>query len=942
MLKLCRIFCLAWILHLGVVSDVKAQTIIVDFDSKGSVLPSSQGWSDFTSNQAFGQFVEEQGITYWEADGSAGRAQWRYIPSALENDMASKNGWRMSWTSKIVSGQYITDYYSNGTKRFLPVLSKNSSGELIVTLSGAGTFTLASDAVASAYNDYEVIYNPDTGLATFTFNDEVITSTWEGEASSQNMVVWGNGSSTNAGIARYELVNLTIFANRQPNSVLQWDTSSLEFDGSTEFLAIDDDISTVSQLSAGAIYTEFRATGTTATIFSLSNSSEPSSEFALVINSDGTLRVHARENGTFINDSKTPDSYNDNQEHKAVILVNDSGTKIAVDGSLVYSGSSTQFLSAIGNPDSMNIGRNFDNSGGQWYFSGGIGETRVYAQPPSVYDALVMTSSEKAVASYDARLALPPTDLGWQDDTTNSAFGELVGSVSGAYWVTNGAGGRAEWEVVPTAQLNEAALQKGWKIQSELQLVSGSSISTYYANGIKRFLVQLSINANGDLIADVENGSSHTLITQTGDVDFHSYEVRYNPSSDMATFRFNGNEIETWSGSASTQNVVVWGNGSSSQSGTANYKNVRFSIPTNTSDFFETTVFEGGAEGASGMSNYRIPSIIQAIDDSLLAFIEGRPNGADPGAPGLINVSFKRSTDNGRSWSPVEVLAANPSYDYSDPRPLVDSQTGSVFVFYTQWLDLCAQNFDCIEPDDPNYLIYRKSDDNGVTWGAPVNISAQVKDPTWRSINAGPGHGIQLEWQTSSQGGNSGRLIFPAIVRASNSLFYVASIYSDDNGVTWNKGSLTPISGPTEADIVELTNGELLLSARNDGGAPESRYHFVSSDGGETWVQTSHNIQVSRVDTGITRYKAQRSGDNENRIIVSAPIGNPPGANRNDLGIWSSFDEGATFQPPLQVVYGYSAYSDIITMNDGSVGIIYEATGNTLVKFINLDLEEIE
>ena len=37
-----------------------------------------------------------------------------------------------------------------------------------------------------------------------------------------------------------------------------------------------------------------------------------------------------------------------------------------------------------------------------------------------------------------------------------------------------------------------------------------------------------------------------------------------------------------------------------------------------------------------------------------------------------------------------------------------------------------------------------------------------------------------------------------------------------------------------------------------------------------------------------------------------------------------------------------SADGLVITMNDGSVGIIYEATGNTLVKFINLDLEEIE
>ena len=78
------------------------------------------------------------------------------------------------------------DYAANGMDpqrcQLTPVLNKNSSGELIATLSGAGTFTLASDAIASAYNDYEVIYNPDTGLATFTFNDEVITSTWEGEA----------------------------------------------------------------------------------------------------------------------------------------------------------------------------------------------------------------------------------------------------------------------------------------------------------------------------------------------------------------------------------------------------------------------------------------------------------------------------------------------------------------------------------------------------------------------------------------------------------------------------------------------------------------------------------------------------------------------------------------------------------------------------------------
>ena len=476
------------------------------------------------------------------------------------------------------------------------------------------------------------------------------------------------------------------------------------------------------------------------------------------------------------------------------------------------------------------------------------------------------------------------------------------------------------------------------------RVVSGSSITNYYSNGSKRFLASLSINGEGDLVAALEGGSTHTLVETTGASDYHSYSITYNADTERATFAFNGMAVEVWNGATNSQNVINWGNGSTGSNGIANYRSVTFETIDGPPPppYFVSDVFVGGAEGVNGMNNYRIPSFVQAPNGSLLAFIEGRPSGADPGQAGDINISLKRSVDMGRTWLPVQVIVEKAGFDYSDPRPVVDKTTGTVFIFYTQWETRCAQNGNCVEPGDPNYLFYRSSTDNGATWSDPVDISNQAKDPTWRSINSGPGQAIQLNWQTAALGDHNNRLIFPAIVRASNSLFYVASIYSDDNGANWNRGSLTPVSGPTEADVVELTDGKLLLSARNDGGSPGTRYHFLSSDAGETWVQTTHDIAVSKVDIGITRFSAVRSGDDLDRILFSGPIGNPVGSNRNNLGVWMSTDEGQTFGSPYKLLSGYTAYSDILTLQDGTIGIVYEATGNTNIRFINIDLTTLE
>src|SRR5689334_938262 len=65
----------------------------------------------------------------------------------------------------------------------------------------------------------------------------------------------------------------------------------------------------------------------------------------------------------------------------------------------------------------------------------------------------------------------------------------------------------------------------------------------------------------------------------------------------------------------------------------------------------ERVLFDGGGESLNGVTyhSFRIPSLIRTKAGSLIAFAEGRTSsGADFGN---INLVFKKSTDQGKTWS---------------------------------------------------------------------------------------------------------------------------------------------------------------------------------------------------------------------------------------------------------------------------------------------------
>lgn len=344
--------------------------------------------------------------------------------------------------------------------------------------------------------------------------------------------------------------------------------------------------------------------------------------------------------------------------------------------------------------------------------------------------------------------------------------------------------------------------------------------------------------------------------------------------------------------------------------------------------------------GVGGYNVYRIPGFAVAQDGSLLLFAEGRPSGSDPGAAGDIDIVYRRSTDSGQTWSPLSVLHQANNFDYSDPRVVVDHVNGSVHLQYVQWPTGCGQT--CVPSglgDNSSVIFHQSSNNNGVTWSGPVNINAQVKDPSWGSLNPGPGLGIQLKWQDSDPTRN-GRLIIPAHQRPPS--YRGVALYSDDGGATWAHGSGVTPNFVDESEVIELTNGDLLWDGRQGSGSVRNR--SISTDGGNTWGQAHQgDITITAVDSALVRYSAKRDGDDRDRILFSGPLGSNIGAgnSRDNIGVWTSYDEGKTFINPVQIQSGSAAYSVIDKLPNGSIGLVYEINHQT-IRYVNFDLAELE
>lgn len=336
--------------------------------------------------------------------------------------------------------------------------------------------------------------------------------------------------------------------------------------------------------------------------------------------------------------------------------------------------------------------------------------------------------------------------------------------------------------------------------------------------------------------------------------------------------------------------------------------------------------------GAGGYDTYRVPATVTTGRGTVLAFAEGRHDGA--GDTGDIDVVLRRSTDGGCTWGPMTVVAAGDGNTRGNPAPVVDPRTGAV-VLVTSYNSGAVTEGQImrgeVTPEQSRRVFVQRSRDDGRHFTPPRDITGEVKPPGWRWYATGPGHAVAL-----TRGRHAGRLVVPADHSAAppagstdtgqEARYYGGhDLYSDDGGTTWQLGLVDAahdgVTNPNESTAAELPDGRLYFSARDQlGTSTGNRLDTYSSDGG-AGLDRPYAVQHTLDDVPVVEGSVLQLPGRHAPLLFSAP--SVPTV-RQAMALWRSTDGGATFTRMRTLSRQRASYSDLVRVDRDTVGVLYE------------------
>lgn len=379
-----------------------------------------------------------------------------------------------------------------------------------------------------------------------------------------------------------------------------------------------------------------------------------------------------------------------------------------------------------------------------------------------------------------------------------------------------------------------------------------------------------------------------------------------------------------------------------------------------------TTIFAGlytcvGAQevsvfvsGEGGYKSYRIPAIVKDKQGRLFAFAEGRVDHA--GDFGNVDIVYKISTDNGKTWGPLHVAIDNDNLQVGNPAPLVDLldpayPKGRLLLFYNTGNN---HEGELRKGNGLRECWSVSSTDGGKTWSDPRNITLQTHRPNqssvkaeyafhedWRAYANTPGHALQFD-----SGKYKGRIYIPANHSEGNPKengkdYFAHSYYSDDHGKTFKIGTSVKFEGSNETMAAQISEMGLYMNSRNQQGNVKERIVSYSNDGGVTWDTTYYDKKLPDPVNQGSVLSWQRKGG-----YLLAVCNAATSDRRDNLTLRLSKDQGKTWyfnrvvaKAPEGIKGDYAAYSDLVLLNKDRIGVLFEKENYRKIVFVPIKFQ---